>query len=243
MKFIHRLYTVGLMIGFISIISCSKDTCIHGEGTIVSQELAIAEFSGVKLSGTFNMVLQKGPEIKVVATGQPNILNYISTTVENGIWNAEFLDGCYNDYQVTVYVNHPNIKEFGSNGSGSINVIGRLDSLENLTIYNTGGGNIYCTDSLIIENFLNVDLSGSGFIEVMGTASNQNINISGSGNYKAYDLFSENVTISIPGSGDAMVNASSSLEAFLSGSGSIYYTGDPELTTNITGSGTLINAN
>ena len=243
MKFIQRLYTALLLSSLIFSISCTKDTCIHGEGTIVSQNLAISDFSGFKLSGTFNIVLQKGPEIKVVATGQPNILNYISTSVENGIWNAEFEDGCYNDYQVTVYINHPNIKEFGINGSGSINVIGKLDSLENLTVYNNGGGNIYCSDSLLIDNFLNVDLSGSGSIELIGSALNQNINISGSGDYSAYNLFSENVTVSIPGSGDAMVHAFTSLEAFLSGSGSVYYIGDPVLTTNVTGSGAVINAN
>lgn len=240
---IHRLYTFTLITLTSLFFACDKDTCIHGDGAIITQEVYLEDFSAFKLSGSFNVVLKQGNEIKVMATGQQNIINEISRDIDNGVWDLKFKDGCYNNYTLTLEISHPSIAEFGINGSGNIHILNKLEALENLSIYNNGSGQLFSSDSILIENYLNVEISGSGSIDVMGEAINQNVNISGSGNYFAFELNSENASISIPGSGNAEINVDSTLSAFIGGSGNIYYTGNPDITSSITGSGELINSN
>lgn len=243
MKFIQLIISVFVLGYFISFSSCSKDTCIHGSGPIVTQDITISDFNGFDLYGSFNIVLKEASDIRVYAEGQQNIISYISTSVSNGIWRAALQDGCYNDYTLTVYIEHPNISEMEISGSGNIQILDRLDSLENLNVFISGSGNVFSNDSIIINNYLNIDISGSGNIGLQGSALNQNINISGSGNYNAFELYSENCIASIPGSGNIEIYADSTLNVFIAGSGSVYYKGNPDITQNITGSGVIIDAN
>jgi hypothetical protein len=243
MKFIQRIYKMLLLISIILSAGCAKDTCIHGSGPIVSQELTLDHFNGFNLRGSFNITYKKGSEQKVIASGQQNIIDQLSYTFDNGIWIVELLDGCYSDYQLTIQITSPSIDEIRNNSAGNIQLLNRVDSLATLSIFNNGTGYISSYDSIIVDNFLNIGLTSSGDIDLIGLVKNQNINLSGSGNYHAFGLLSEVCTVSLPGSGSCEINASNTLEAFISGSGNIYYTGTPLITSSITGSGNLINSN
>ena len=149
----------------------------------------------------------------------------------------------YNDYQLTIEIELPEISEFGISGAGNIQIVDKFESLTNLNLFNSGSGEIFSNDSLIVANFLNTNISGSGNINLKGKVPNQNITVSGSGNYLTFGLESDECVISLPGSGNCEVNVSSTLDVFISGSGSIYYKGDPTINSNITGSGSIINSN
>lgn len=243
MKFIlhYKYVLLFALLGFFT--SCEKDLCVHGSGPIVNQTLDIEELNGFDLFGSFNVILKNGPIQKISAIGQQNIIDQLSYDVNNGIWKIAFEEGCYNDYDLTIEFEVPNINEFGISGSGSIQIVDEFDSLVNLNIFNSGTGGIFTNDSLIISTFLNIDISGSGSISLKGKVPNQNITISGSGSYTAFNLESTACVVSIPGSGNCEVNASNTLDAFLSGSGSLYYIGSPVINANITGSGTINNSN
>ena len=243
MRIIHRLFSAAIFLSMIFFSSCKEDGCIHGSGPIVTQDLDISAFHSFRSFGNFNIVLSEGSEISVKAETQENIIPFITTTVVDSVWDVNLANGCYNDYQLTIYITHPSIKEFGILGSGNITILNRLDSLDNLYLYIGGAGNIHANDSIIISNNLYADISGSGNITLMGKVQSQNISISGAGNYSAFDLLSEDCSITIPGTGNVMVNVTSTLDAFISGSGNISYLGYPDITQTITGSGQVINAN
>ncbi len=233
-----------LLFGVIFISSCEKSSsCIHGDGPIVTQTLNVGDFNGIDLSGSFNAVLHYGTEYKVEAIGQQNIIDHITYNKQNGNWIMALAEGCYSNYQLTIHITMPAINEFGVSGTGNIQVMNKFSSLDNLSVFNSGSGHIFCNDSLLIINFLNVDMSASGSVELIGTVATQNINISGSGDYQAFNLLSDECIISIPGSGNAEINVSTTLDAFISGSGNIYYSGNPVIYSNITGSGSIINSN
>ncbi|MDX1720417.1 MAG: DUF2807 domain-containing protein, partial [Salegentibacter mishustinae] len=52
--------------------------------------------------------------------------------------------------------------------------------------------------------------------------------VTGSGDFKAYDLSAENVEATVMGSGDIQISANSSLKAKVMGSGDIKYKGNPK---------------
>lgn len=244
MKIARIFYSITLIIGVVSLASCTKDNCIHGSGPIITQELDIVDFNGFDLGGSFNIVLEQDSVIKVVAQSQQNIIDAISTNVNNGIWDATFYDGCYNDYDLTVFISHPSITDFGISGSGSIHIIDLYASIENLDMFISGSGSIFCNDSLLIDNNINTTISGSGNVFLGGgSAPNQNITISGSGNYLSFEFLSDSCLVSIPGSGNVEVNVDSTLEVSIGGSGSVYYKGYPTITSNISGSGEIVNSN
>lgn len=244
MKIIRHLLSLLVLSGVILVSSCEKSSsCVHGDGPIVTQSLDVGGFNGIDLSGSFNAVLQYGTEYKVEAIGQQNIIDHITYSKQNGIWKMALAEGCYSNYQLTIHITMPTINEFGVSGTGNIQVVNKFSSLENLSVFNSGSGHIFCNDSLLIANFLNIDMSASGSVQLMGVVATQNINISGSGDYQAFNLVSDECIISIPGSGSAEINVSTTLDAFISGSGNIYYSGNPVISSSITGSGSIINSN
>lgn len=243
MRIIHRFLSFAILLSIVFAYSCKEDTCIHGAGPIVTQDIDIAAFHTFRSFGNFNIVLKEGDEISVQAETQENIIPFITTSVVDSVWDVNLQNGCYNDYQLTIYITHPSIKEFGILGSGNITILNRLDSIDNLYIYIGGSGNIQANDSLIISSNLYADISGSGNIILKGSVPNQNISIPGAGNYSAFDLLSEDCTITIPGSGNVMVNVSNTMDVFISGSGTVSYIGEPDITQTITGSGEIIDAN
>src|SRR5215211_2956329 len=100
----------------------------------------------------------------------------------------------------------------------------------------TGSGTV--TASTITAPSLAVDLSGSGKITVGGTVEQQDLKISGSGEYLAKDLQTKVASAEISGSGNATVTVSDKLDAQLSGSGQLtYYGNPPQVTREVRGSG------
>ncbi len=67
----------------------------------------------------------------------------------------------------------------------------------------------------------------------------QDIDISGSGEYRAGDLQSETAKIKISGSGDVTLWVIESLDANVSGSGSVNYYGHPQTSLSSSGSGKI----
>jgi Putative auto-transporter adhesin, head GIN domain len=84
---------------------------------------------------------------------------------------------------------------------------------------------------------LAVTISGAGNVRTGGKADQQEINISGSGTYRAEDLESKEVKINVAGAGSAIVNVSKELDAEISGVGSVEYIGDPTVKQDVIGAG------
>jgi hypothetical protein len=86
---------------------------------------------------------------------------------------------------------------------------------------------------------LKVILTGSGNINLAGLVSQQNVEISGSGSYKAGDLDTQQTTAIISGSGNMTLWVKDSLNITISGSGTVDYYGNPRVNQKMTGSGSI----
>jgi len=99
----------------------------------------------------------------------------------------------------------------------------------------SGSGNVEAEG--IGTDRLALTISGAGNVKTGGEADKQEVNISGSGDYRAEDLESKEVKIDIAGSGSAIVNVSEELDAKISGVGSVEYIGDPTVSQDVSGVG------
>ncbi len=84
---------------------------------------------------------------------------------------------------------------------------------------------------------LAVTISGTGNVKTGGEADQQEVSISGAGDYRAGELESKTVEIDVRGAGSAIVNASEKLDARISGVGSVEYIGDPTVEQDVSGVG------
>ncbi len=86
-------------------------------------------------------------------------------------------------------------------------------------------------------NTLDVRISGRGEFSAAGRADEQQVRISGSGEYMAGDLASQSLRIIISGQGNATVRVAESLDITISGMGQVNYYGRPKLRQVISGLG------
>ena len=82
-------------------------------------------------------------------------------------------------------------------------------------------------------------VSGSGDLQVLGTATDLNATISGSGQLNLSGLDVQKAVVTITGSGEADIRVTTeALDATITGSGDIVYRGKPKIKQQILGSGT-----
>ena len=101
----------------------------------------------------------------------------------------------------------------------------------------SGSGQV--TAAGVAADSFDVEISGSGRVEVTGAAGTLAVDISGSGRYVGEDFEASVGTVRVSGSGEAVVNVTDDLDVDVSGSGGVQYIGDPRITESVTGSGDI----
>lgn len=229
-----------MLSGFLMMASCTKES---GQGPLITKTLNIADFSGVIMPGADDVVITYGKEQKVVAIGNENVINSISTSVEHGVWNMK-LNENFSNYDLRYEITVPRMSSIKVSGSANV-VSERFKTEKDVLVTISGSGNIHLED---YEGYgtLNANISGSGNVYIHGANTNfdlLNIGISGSGNYLGFPLSVNGATTNISGSGNSEVYANDDLIVNISGSGNVSYKGYPSIISYISGSGNIINAN
>lgn len=213
--------------------------CVNGQGPVVTRELPIAPFEGIELPISADVFLKQGPVQEVIVEGKDNIIDEIELDVRNGIWVIEF-NRCVRDIDLLrIFITVPNLTQLRIPGSGDV-VSENTFVIEDLEVDIPGSGNV---DLALEADDLDIEIPGSGRLTLEGTADETKYRISGSGDVHAFNLECRTADISIPGSGDVEVFVTEFLRVRISGSGDVYYRGDPALDISISGSGDVIDAN
>ena len=89
---------------------------------------------------------------------------------------------------------------------------------------------------------LDTEISGSADINLSGSVSRQELEINGSGDYKAANLVSDYAYIDIRGSGDVEINVQHQLTAEITRGSDLVYHGGPDLEVDVSGQGKYRNA-
>ena len=225
--------------------SCERHSiCIKGNNINDSRRIETSDFTKVELDGSFDLTINQGDTLKVVVTGDENIISDFKADVRNSTCKLGLRNGCYKNYDLAVTISMPKIEAAYLDGSGNI----YINNFYNQSRFNgeiNGSGNMNLN---VFEDAseINFRIDGSGNINCHSSiqkVDNSDVIINGSGDYYGYLVDADNVYARISGSGNIRVTANKSLDAVIDGSGDIRYKGNPNLTKKITGSGNIIPKN
>lgn len=221
--------------------SCKQGKpCIKGEGAAVTETYELPPIDGFSLCIGANVNLTHGETQSVSVTGQQNILNELTLDVSGTTWTIG-LDRCtWKHDELTIDITLPSLELIDISGSGDVRSTNTFPDQGNLDIEISGSGNV---DLDFEGETINSRISGSGDIRLAGTANRIDQKISGSGKLKTFDMPCTEAKIKISGSGSAELTVSDDLEVNIAGSGDVYYKGNPALDINVSGSGEIINDN
>lgn len=196
----------------------SSSSSGQGSGVAASQPRDVAAFNGIDLAGSNIVTVRVGGTQSVVVHGDDNLLNRVTTKVQDGslvIGNTPGNLTSVTPMSVEVIV--PSLDSLSLSGSGVIAVTG------------------------VDTPALKATLSGSGVLRASGTAARLDIELPGSGDAQLDQLVARDVHAVVRGSGRILVTATASLNGSVPGSGAIIYSGNPaDVTTSVTGSGAVV---
>lgn len=228
-----------LVTGTLIFSACGKDV-LYGHGDTVTRTRSVGSFNKIEAGGEFEIFLTQGPAADIILEGQENVLADIRTTTRNNRLEIDFRSCRVNIRdRVRVYVTTPNLEEVSISGS---NVVRGLTDwkVNDLNLNSSGSGSINLT--LLGADEVESRISGSGDIELNGDARRHDLEISGSGKLKAFELATKISEVKISGSGKGDVRVSEDLHASISGSGTVRYKGNPDVNSSISGSGKVYRA-
>ncbi len=208
---------------------------VKGNGHNKTETRDAPDITRIKIRGNMDVELVPGkPAVTVQADA--NLLKYIITREEDGwlVIRTRRNVNLRSKNPIKIYVSADMISAVDIAGSGNLVARGKFSGAEKLDIDIAGSGEV---DIEVNTPTINVSIAGSGNVTLTGETRDATIGMAGSGSYDGAGLMTENTDIEIAGSGDATVYANISLNADVVGSGNVYYRGKARVKSNSIGSG------
>ncbi|MDC9721586.1 MAG: DUF2807 domain-containing protein [Urechidicola sp.] len=237
MKILKTILAISLAL-FVSIQANAVNKKVKGNGEVITGNKTTAQYDKISVGGSFDVTLVAGVEGKITYDVESNLEEYLVIEVKKGELKITWEKGINvrTTKGVKVTVPFKDIEAVSLAGSGEIisnNVI-TADDLE-LNVAGSGEMNID-----IDANNVESNIAGSGSMTVNGSANNLESNVAGSGDFEGYGLVIVNdVEVNIAGSGSVEVTVNGNLKSSISGSGDVRYKGNPKTNSSISGSGSV----
>lgn len=198
----------------------------------------LSSFDEIKLGGSFDVTLRKGSRESVKIESETLALDKIETEVDGNTLKVRLKSGTYrNTGKIRLLITFSDLEALTSSGSSTVVCEDEIEA-DDFKLECSGSGKIHLAE--LKASSLDISNSGSGNIEIAGSAQKQSMHLSGSSKIDAFDFQTQESEIHISGSGDVNVNVAESLEASVSGSGDIRYRGNPDVKNiRVSGSGNI----
>ncbi len=237
----RRNLIIALALIVLVMVSCNFSTSVinrqtvNGNGNLKTESRSVSGFDQVSLSGMGDVYITQGSEEKLSIEAEENLLPYITTEVVG----SELRIGFKNNVNVIPHkgirfdLTLKNLKSLAVSGAANVNSDALKSDSLNLNV--SGAGKV--TFKGLALNSLDVNSSGAGAFSLAGTATQQNVTISGTGNYDARDLKSTTASMTVSGAGNSTLWVTDRLNVHISGLGKVDYYGSPSVTQEISGAG------
>ncbi len=215
---------------------------IKGNGKVTKITRSTGDYDAVRCAGFMDFELVNGREGNISIEGEENLLDYIVTEIKNDelVVKVEKGVNLKTSWKKGIKITIPleDIEKVSLSGSGDVWNNDKLNTDE-LNVELSGSGDI----NLNVEtNSLSSALTGSGDIKIVGDTDVLETKITGSGDFHGFELNSDNTEAYVTGSGDIKVVSNKLLKARVTGSGDITFKGNPDKEdTKVTGSGSISN--
>ena len=227
------LFAIILSVAFL-FQACDPFNGIRATGDDITLTFNETDFHGLNLEIPATAEVRVGSEYSIVITCEETAMPYVETRVTGGILNIYFSRNIRDLDGMKIVVTAPAWDDFDLSGSGKIKILDAIEGDE-LRLDISGSGDIIADDAVFNKTYFKV--SGSGDLELAGSADMLDGRISGSGNVDCLDFPVKSAYLKVSGSGNMTVNVLETLDAEVSGSGDIEYTGNPQVNVVISGSG------
>jgi Putative auto-transporter adhesin, head GIN domain len=225
---------------FLLVVSsgCHWAGTVTGNGNLVTEKRSVSGFTKISAGGPFDVVITPGPTYSVQIEADDNLLELINLDKDGKVLKIKLRNGVNvrTRNKIRISISMPELDALSCAGSGHIKVTDLVKNDNRVDLDVAGSGEI---DLDVNTPKVSADIAGSGTIKVKGQTKEVDLDIAGSGDYRGQDLLSENVKISIAGSGTAYVHASQQLNVSVAGSGDVYYAGSPTIKKSVAGSGNV----
>lgn len=195
----------------------------RGSGRIISEKRATGDFTGVSISGPFEVELRNGPSCEVIVESDDNIISYIETNVKRDLLTINTRKmGNYANATMRVFITAPLVTDISV--SAAANLVSRdpLSAKELIRLNASSAGRISAD---INAPGVDAGASSGASVRLTGRTRSYKANASSGASLKTYDLLSENTRVTASSGGNAEVHASISLDASASSGGSVSYHG------------------
>jgi len=207
-----------------------------GSGPMKTETRSARDFHAVELDLSGDVELRVAEQFSVEVQAQENLLPLLKTEVEDGRLKIYFSENVSHSEHVKIKISGPAFDGLSVSGSGKITVLTPIQS-ERMNASIAGSGDLIIQQATF--GALDCIVSGSGGMELGGTANATQVDISGSGDVQAKQLSTNEMRARIAGSGSVTAHVVQVLKADIAGSGDIFYSGEPSVEMNIAGSGTV----
>jgi hypothetical protein len=195
----------------------SDPDAIVGSGKIVSQPRGVTAYTAIQVTGIGKVTVRQDTASSLRIEADDNIIDRVTTSVNNGILVIGLQQGSYNRITINVFAS---MKEIAG-----LEAIGTAD---------------FVTTGPIQTNSILCSITGVGSITLSGIAVSQTVQLTGVGDVHNFGLVSTTCTARVSGVGTAEVTATQQLDAVVNGVGSIVYGGNPPVVhQTVTGVGSI----
>ena len=185
-------------------VTVSSD--VPGSGNTVSEKRDLNDFSGIDVSGAFEVEVVSQKDFRVEIEADDNLLSQIKTEVRNGILRISSEDDIKTKNSISIRISAPDIDRIEVSGATKFSLV----DLKN--------------------DELKLDISGVSKVKLSGVTGNLSAEISGASHVDAENLKAATATIEASGASHVEVNVSEELVADASGASKINYSGSPKNT-------------
>jgi hypothetical protein len=190
-----------------------------GGGT--SRSYAVADFTGVDLSGSDDADVRVGGAFAVRAQGPSDMLDQMQIEKQGDTLVITRKPGSHFNWgggrNVKVFVTMPSIAAATVSGSGDLSV----DNVSGGAFKGAASGSGDLSITHLAVDSADLSITGSGDLTAAGTAKQASLSVMGSGELDAGDLTASGATVSATGSGDIKARVNGHATGSVTGSGDV----------------------
>jgi hypothetical protein len=205
---------------------------IRGNGIVATQERIVKNYHTIAVGGVFDVVLVPDGTDKLVIEADSNLLNYVSTEVENGVLKIELIKHVNLVKYLKVYVHFSELSKLEVDGAADVTCDGII-YCDSFIVEASGGSDV----SLNLEvNELTAVSNGGSDLVLTGKSDKAIFIANGGSDLKAFDLITNVVKVDANGASNVEVMSLVKLDANASGAADVIFKGKPTvITINKTG--------
>jgi len=232
----RRLFLLSILASFI--ISCNYK---EGSGNIISENRNVSRFTGLSVSGPFEVVVTTGSSDKVVVEADDNLMDYVETEVNGNLLKIK-LKRNFNlrNAHLKAFVSTPGLNKIKASAAADVSLKSGIVSPNKIDLQTSSAASI--RGNVDAPNISGSASSGSK-LDLTGKSRNLDLSSSSGATIEAYDLLAEYTKASSSSGASIKTFASINLDASASSGGEVAYRGSSKVIRKESSGGSVKKAN